>query len=52
LYIRSSQEGRYTIRSLKKGPGSPKGVMKDEGVQNVRGDGTSGGVDKRMHKKI
>jgi hypothetical protein len=24
--------------------------MRDEGVQNVRGDGTTGGADKRMQK--
>jgi len=38
--------------ALKRGLVLQKGVMKDEGAQNVRADGTSGGADKRIHKKI
>jgi hypothetical protein len=41
-----------TLSGPETGPGSEKGVMKDEGVQKVRGDGTSGRADKRMQKKI
>jgi len=38
--------------ALKRGLVPQKGAMKDERVQNVRTDGTSGGADKRIHKKI